>query len=159
MPISSEKVPNTALTGREVIELVCADVRRVLEADGQFVGPQAYRRYGCTLNIKFALDNPFYPSHHKIVKSGEPLPLAQPSEDAVERELELERTMDSPNAARAEIGLPITVPVNEVVNGQHVTTYREVEVDPNDAPLPQVVVKDLTPAKPRGKAMGLKKDE
>lgn len=150
MPLSSEVVPNKALSGSELAQLMLHDLAQVLERDGMFTHYVAYGRVAYKVRIEIQMDNPTFPRHEvqtrARAKVGTPLegepPLAQPtSEDALDMILERDRVVDSPNAARVESGQPITV---QIVQEGKLRT-KEVRFDPDDVPEPQVVDRDLSP--------------
>jgi hypothetical protein len=148
--ISSERVPNKPLSGTELIEITCRDVREVMQRDGMFSEYMAYGRVAYTVTIRYHLANPINPEHEVKVR-----PKPRPGEEAIEgapplRDIDGEdaviaieryREIVSPNAARIANNLPITVVTHQ--DGKMVT--RQVKYDPGMVPpQPAPVDRDLS---------------
>lgn len=114
-PLQSEIVPNLPLSGKELAEIIKADIAARIDSDGMFTAYVGYGRVTYEVVVKMHLDNFSYPEHEVRTRTrptdkveGVP-PLKDPSEDAVELELERSRKIDSPNATRLEMGMPVKV--------------------------------------------------
>lgn len=130
MPASNEIVANRPLSGTELRNIILRDVDNMLSRDGMFTPHIGYGRAAYEIVIKLHLDNPGYPHHDVVVQSREPAkgdtsttadvhkpPLQNPSEDSVVAGMERTRNIDSPNLARLELELPITVQVRDGQSG------------------------------------------
>lgn len=128
MPTAREIVAQRPLQGAELSKIIVADVTNILSQSGLFCGHVAYGRCAYEVRVILHLDNPAYPTVTETVRSkayprdvtegehGSPelgsvetLPLRDPSADAYLAADELHREILSPNAARVEHSLPITV--------------------------------------------------
>lgn len=123
MPASNELVSNRPLSGTELREIMLKDLANMLDKDGMFAPHIGYARAAYRITVKLHVDNPMYPEHNVSVQSKaparntkdearkmlEPPPLAKPGEEAVVAAATRERTIESPNGARLEHNLPITV--------------------------------------------------
>lgn len=127
MPTSRELVSNRALTGTELQRIILSDVSAMLEADGFLSQHIAYGRIAYEVRLVLHMDNPFMPSASNSVSSrsrtqkqvesdpalaaiADAPPLSPPlTEDATLHATERSRTIESPNLARIEHGLPVTV--------------------------------------------------
>lgn len=153
MPLSTEHVPNKALNGRELIEIVVNDVRRVLEQHGLFSVYVAYPRVAYKIQLHFEFPNPFQKSTDVLITPATapqpkdnilvpPLDFAEGEDEIVEVQLESEREVESPNQARIDNLLPITVTVQD----QGKTVERKINYDPSDYPAGKPPVdRDLSP--------------
>lgn len=145
MPTSKELVTNKPLAGAEIAKIVQADVARVMQNSGLFSGQIAYGRISWDIRVILHMDNPAYPTATEIVQSKpypkditdhapelaavESFPLRDTTADAYLAADNLHRDIQSPNAARVEHGLPVTV----TRRGQNSETKEEQIVYPTDA--------------------------
>jgi hypothetical protein len=122
MPLSTETIPQKGLSGRELQELIVGDLKELLSRDGMFQPHVAYGRISYEVEVRLHLDNFTYPKHLAILKSKsskekpqvENAPkLKDPSEGAIELDLQRTRNVVSPNATRIAEGMPVRVQVVE----------------------------------------------
>ncbi len=146
MPLSSEIVSNRSLSGRELLELVVADLRAMLERDGLFSPYVAFGRIAYDVEVRLHMDNLTYPEHKSRAASRPPV-LPDPSPDAIQVAKVRSREIRSPNVARIEAGLPICVQTR--VGDQLVT--KELHYGAEDLPVrgPVPVDTDLSPGTAR----------
>lgn len=123
MPASNETVNNRPLSGSELRQIILADVGNILDKDGMFAPHIGYGRVAYEITIKLHIDNPMYPEHKTVVasqpaarndpnpekKALEAPPLRNTTDESVAMGMVRERTIDSPNAARLEHELPVTI--------------------------------------------------
>src|SRR5438552_15397899 len=125
MPTSKDLVANRPLRSEELAKIVLADVERILDGSGFFRGQIAYGRVAYEVRITLHIDNPSYPTDLTVVRSKgrsiqeveadpalaaiEPGPLKDTSSEAFLSATEFHRDIQSPNAARVEHSLPITI--------------------------------------------------
>lgn len=121
MPTSKEVVPNRPLAGHELRDIMLKDFTAMISGDGMFSAHMGYRRVAYEISIKLHLDNPLHPEHKNKRRSKEPAKNAdeitkltaaypmQPGEDVVAAGVTRAREIDSPNAARIEFDLPVTI--------------------------------------------------
>lgn len=163
MPLSTEKIPNNPLSGREVLEVACARFREMLERDCYFGPGLAYGRVGMTITAVFDLGQAI--GRHEVQSYTKPdgaiegeAPLAN-GDDAQLVALEVEYKPENANLERVAHGLPIVTQVrNPQEPGQAFPSFRneEISYDKRDYPEPApAVFKDVTEEKTR--AMGLKR--
>lgn len=124
-PTSAEVIPNRALSGSELRELLVRDFTRALDAEGLLSAHLAYGRVSYTVGFRLHLDNPNRPTGGVDISSRIPAandrspapteapPLASPSADAVVGGMELSRSVTSPNAERLREGLPVRTDVRQ----------------------------------------------
>ena len=128
MTTSKELVSNKPLAGTELAEIIKADVARMCAESGFLAGQTAYSRIAYSLRLTLHLDLPSMPTATDRAESRpqasdaiaanpalgaiEPAPpLVQPSADAILSSTQLTREIASPNLARVEHSLPVTVEV------------------------------------------------
>ena len=127
MPTSRESVPNTALSGDEFKEVIRTRCDQLLANFGILAPNLAFGRVAFTITISLHVDNAMQPEHSTFtasrriatnVVSGNPAlaaieeaPLASPSPDAVVISRTADAKVDSPNAERVRLGLPVPVVV------------------------------------------------
>lgn len=127
MPARSELVSNRPLRGDELAKIIEADVHDVLSRDCMMTSRVAYGRISYELRVVLHMDNPAFPQSETIIRAKRPSdnlldlqpelaaiegapPLAKPlTEDAYVSATQRNRAIDSPNVARIEHGLPISV--------------------------------------------------
>ena len=114
MPLTTDKIPNKALNGREVLEIAVQEFRAMLERDCMFLKTVAYRRVGITFTAVFDFGNP-HPVHEVRsrvkaagVVEGE-APLTPEPEEGELRALERKVELENPNLERVHHDLPIKV--------------------------------------------------
>lgn len=154
MPASHETVPNRPLSGDEVRQIILKDVDNILTKDGMFAGHMGYGRISYRIRVEMQLDNPQFPEHKVEVTSRNPAKnfkpedprrsvAAPPMKSLVEGEpgapsdihsigVQRERVIDSPNHARLEHGLPITIDKKDLATGE----IKPIEVNYDAAGLP-----------------------
>jgi len=110
MPLN-EKVVNKGLSGEELKRLIEHDViHKLLPNEGLLSPYVSFGRFGYTITLKLHLDQPELRDYPPItVKGGESVPLVGPSEKAEVAAHTLTRTIDSPNAERVRVGIPIPI--------------------------------------------------
>lgn len=164
-PTSKEIVHQRPLQGAELSKIIVADVARVLADSGMFTGHVAYGRCAYEVRVILHLDNPAYPTVTETARStpyprdvtegehGQPelgaverLPLRDTSEDAYLAADELHRDIASPNAARVEHSLPITVTRRDQNSEtrEELVTYDKSTLDGQPNPNPAPVITDVT---------------
>lgn len=128
MPTSKELVANKPLAGPDLAKIIQSDVAQLLQRDGMFSPHVAYGRVSYEVRVTMHMDNPSYPTHVTTMRSekrsdnqvaAEPelaaiepdLPLKEPSLEEYVASVERQRRIDSPNLARIEHQLPVTVQV------------------------------------------------
>ena len=126
MPASSERVPNSPLSGHELVEIIKKDVADILGRDGLFTSNIAFPRVSYEVRVSVHMDNPMCPKHETVIQSRiaskqqvaanpelasiETPPLAEPlTESETVFSEETTRQVASPNMARIEAGLPIQI--------------------------------------------------
>lgn len=167
MPTSREIVAQRPLAGAELAKIIVADVTNVLGQSGLLVGHIAYGRVAYEVRVILHMDNPAYPKDETVVRSkpypkdvtegehGSPqlaaverLPLRNVSPDAYLAADELHREIASPNAARVENGLPITV-IRREQNSEtreELVTYNKDAIEGQANPNPEPILTDVTEA-------------
>src|SRR5271166_3137962 len=120
MPASAELVANKSLSGDELSRIILADTATLLANHGLLCSQMAFRRISYEVRLTLHLDLPSLPLAVETARSGRTpalcheaistaLPLPDASDAATFTSDELHRVIASPNAARLEQGLPITV--------------------------------------------------
>ena len=133
MPASHERVPNKALSGAELKEIIKKEVAKILDRDGMYSNNLAYGRVSFEVRVSLHLDNPRYPLHISEVLSRpaskqevetEPdlaalisPPLEDESDDAVIVSTEEQVAIASPNVARIENDMPLTITTKDMDTG------------------------------------------
>ena len=166
MSLKSDKLPNKALSGSELKEIITQHMRGVMDADWAFGHSVAYRRAAFTVTITCHLGQPI--GEHVVrsraradgVVEGE-APLADP-EDAEVVAVERSMTLDNPNLARIHHDLPVRVqesrppvasmepslpgePPQSVTNAFPDVITHELRYDKTDAPpMPPPVDRDVS---------------
>jgi hypothetical protein len=132
MPTHNESVPNRALSAVELKQILLDDFMRLLENEGMLAGTgMSFPRVGYTIGLALHLDNHLNSESH-VSDSSKPLahnvpddtpgkgvlftpPLA-PADDGVPAEVaatRLDRMIQSPNAERLRIGLPVPMEIRD----------------------------------------------
>lgn len=126
MPTSNELVANRPLAGSDLLKIIMEDVQRMLDGDAFLTGHVAYHRIAYELRLTLHMDNFSYPKSVTPVRSrprseterdDKPElaaiesgpPLVAPSKSAYLTSTELTRDIPSPNLARIEHGIPVTI--------------------------------------------------
>lgn len=165
MPTSKELVSNRPLQGAELTKIILSDVSRILSSSGLLSGHIAYGRVAYEVRVILHMDNPAYPRAEELIQSrpypkdvtegehGHPelasvesLPLKDVSPDAYLAADSLARDIQSPNAARVEHGLPITV-IHRTPNSEtreELVHYDKSALDGQANPNPDPVITDVT---------------
>jgi hypothetical protein len=135
MPTANETLPNRALTGEELKELLRQDFERLLDGEGLLQPYIAYGRVGYEIILRMHLDNQMNGTSESAIKSRQPArnadsqppidtpPLVGASKDALVAGTILERQIDSPNEERIRAGMPIPV---EVTQPDRTVTHEQV---------------------------------
>jgi hypothetical protein len=129
LPLSNETVPNKPLAAHELRQIIEKDVHDILMKDGMFTGVIAYGRVSYRVTVEVLLDNIQMPRHTSLTESKarpkdvlrtqpelaaiKPHPLDPRSPEAIVTSTQRERAITSPNLARMENGLPLTVEKRE----------------------------------------------
>lgn len=151
MPASHERVPNKPLSGTELMKIMENDVANTLRRDGMFSQNLAYGRVSYEIRISMHLDNYMYPEHVSVTLSKkaskqqiEANPelealLAPPIEDETEQAIivsqEVQAQILSPNVARIENDLPLTIAKRDMDTGHMIEvkqTYKGDMPDPSE---------------------------
>jgi hypothetical protein len=165
MPTSKEIVAQRPLQAAEARKIIVSDVDNILAQSGLFSGHIAYGRLAYEVRVILHMDNPAYPKDESVIRSkpypkdviegehGHPeleaiekLPLRDPSPDAYLAADELHREIVSPNAARVEHGLPITV-IRREQNSEtreELVHYDKSAIEGQANPNPEPVITDVT---------------
>jgi hypothetical protein len=164
LPTQKELVSNKPLSGPELAEIIKSDVARMLEGSGFTAGQTAYSRVGYELRLTLHLGLFGMSTSEDAARSRtqaadvvqansalaalEPFPLADP--DPVRTVLEstqMARDIESPNLARVEHSLPVTVDVKgqDGHTREELVTYTpsDVGMKAEEFPLPDLT--DVTP--------------
>lgn len=146
MPTRNELIPNRPLNGIELKQLILNDVASILNRDGMFREHMGYGRISYDVTIKLHLDNPSYPEHviqvasqppskqevqaGNLNRNNTPFPLDPPptGEEFVDG-FKRERTIDSPNQARLEHDMPVTVMHKDTKTGHMVESKVHITSD------------------------------
>jgi hypothetical protein len=125
--MGQEVQPNRPLSGKEYIEIILSDIRRVLEQDSMLASHIAYSQVGHSITVKIMTNNPIIPNWSNVSRSqkstpqqiedsGElaaiesfPIPRTE-DDEPIDFGEELTRQIISPNMSRIENGLG--VPIN-----------------------------------------------
>jgi len=134
MPASHEKIPNRALSGYELAQIIKKKVDEKLSRDGMFTVNIAYERVSFEVMVTVHMDNPHYPQHvSQILSTGpskqevaknpelgslETFPLSGNLEDEIVFGEETKVVIQSPNMARVENDLPILEQKLDLGTGQ-----------------------------------------
>lgn len=156
MPTSREIVSNKPLTGSELQSIMRKDFEELLRTDGLLGGMVAFGRVSYEVRVIIHMDNYSYPTHQTSAHSrrlpGDQLadhpdlaaletglPLSAPSPLSFVVDQELHRDINSPNVARIENGLPVTIQRRDADGG---STEQSVQYPPEMAeargPVPTV---------------------
>lgn len=144
MPTSKELVVNRPLRGTELAKIVMADVASMLAKDTMLANHIAYGRitYSVRLTLHLDAQQPYVatavsraPSDNQAeadpsllsIATGPTLP--DPSKDAYLSSVERTREIQSPNMARIEHGLPVTI----LAQGEHGHAVEKEVVYPPEA--------------------------
>lgn len=148
MPTSREVAVNRPLSGTELKSLIIADFTRMLDEEGMLSHHIAYGRVSYDLRLRMHVDNAMQgtseitqksrpiagniisPDHPEL-SAVESAPLVDPSDQSAVVGLELHREMDSPNAERVRLGLPVPIETTQ----QDGTKQTEQVVYPPDPAL------------------------
>jgi hypothetical protein len=128
-PTSRESVPNTALSGGEVREVIRRRCDDLLAEFGILSDQMSFGRIAFTVAITVQVDNAMQREHSITAASRrvatnivaetpglaaiEPAPLADASPDSVVISLTADSAVDSPNAERVRVGIPVPVMVRQ----------------------------------------------
>jgi hypothetical protein len=130
MPSLKEIVVNTALSGEELKVVLRDYFERLLTAEGMLTPNAAFGRVSFTLALRLHIDNPWmrdYPAttfkseraspaaiaEQPSLVALERTPLADPSPDAAKHTTTLHANVESPNAERVRLGIPVPVVVEQ----------------------------------------------
>jgi hypothetical protein len=139
MPVSTEVIPNRALSGEEVAQLILEDCERLIANESLLAPHLAYGRVSYSVTLTLHIDNQFIPVSTSFVNSErkgsnlvgtedkpgampelsalEPAPpLASPSSEAILSAAKVERNVTSPNAERLRTGQGVPADVRQPDN-------------------------------------------
>jgi hypothetical protein len=131
MALSTERVVNRPLSGKELRKVILDHVEEMLAKDGMLAEYIGYGRVAFTVRVELHLDNPSTPKHVVRMRAsaeapleGAP-PLENPSGEAVATGSERVVTVDSPNLTRMYHDMPIHVYRNDGKGGvaEHPVAY------------------------------------
>lgn len=148
-PTSKELVANRPLRGDELSKIIQADVAEILSRDCMLTTRVAYGRVSYTVRVVLHMDNPSFPESTSVLQSQRrsdnevelapelaaiegPPPLKGATEESYVSAQERTREIDSPNVARIENGLPITVLRPGFDTGGNATTVEEQVTYPSE---------------------------
>jgi hypothetical protein len=124
MPTSKELVANRPIAGSDLAKIMLRDLEILLNNDGLLSGHIAYGTVAYEIRYTMHMDNPMLPkstqrlTSRKAPDNADPdapetaiteFPLKEHSPKAAISSTERHRKIDSPNLARIETGLPVTV--------------------------------------------------
>jgi hypothetical protein len=125
MPAGREKVVNKALSGAELRKVIDQDWQALLDNHGLLSSMIAFGRVGYDIILKLHVDNAQRPdgdisktsraiarnvvAEQPELAAVETAPLVDPSPDAFVDATRLHRNIDSPNAERVRVGIPVPV--------------------------------------------------
>ena len=148
MPASNERVPNRHLSGTELREIIEKDVHSILTRDGMFSNHLGFARVAYEVRVSIHLDNPMYPHHVSTIESKkasiqqvdlnpaleaiETPPLHSTSGEEVLFSEELHRQILSPNAARVENDMPLTIDRRNLDTGAVEQVQQKFKGEPPD---------------------------
>lgn len=149
MPASNERVPNKALSGTELKQIILNQITATLDRDGMLSNNIAFGRVSFEVRVSMHLDNPMYPLHtievlsvpaskQQIVAKPELAaielgPLVEPlSEDERMPSTELATQIASPNMARVSNGMPLQIQKRNLNTGQMETVEQKFVGDMPD---------------------------
>lgn len=156
MPTSNEIASNRPLSGTELRQIMLNDLANILSLDGMFSLHIGYGRVSYKLRVEVQIDNPAYPKHtvqtqakaaavnepDETLRALTPPPIPSPSEASVFAASERTRVIDSPNHARLEHNLPITILQRDGNDG--ILKEREVHYNNEGLEPGNVVDEDVT---------------
>lgn len=160
MPTAKEIVENRPLTGTELQTIIRNDFETMLSKQPMLNGIMAFGRVSYEVTLKIHIDNPSHPHHVFMHKSRpatvaekiespskealEPFPLTGPSDDSLIMATETSHVIQSPNRARVEDGLPVSISVRN--QGGHLeekqVQYPAEQLPP--AEIPSRVTRDVS---------------
>lgn len=153
MPLSTERVNNKPLSGKELGQVVLADIKAVIERDAMFSEFAAFGRVAYKVTVELEMANPTYPKHETVAQA----PITQLEGTQLEgvpplRKVEgkvgkvhktRERLMDNPNLSRMANDLPITI--QTTLGGEPITqtvSYDKGEFEPPNPPIDRDLVEE-----------------
>jgi hypothetical protein len=140
-PTSKELVSNRPLAGTELAAIIESDIHRMVSESGFLAGQSAYSRIAYDIRVTLHLDLPAMPTAVEVTQSRpapaidtdhaamEPFPLSDSSPESILTSSGLSREITSPNLARVEHSLPVTV---DVLGGDGHTREELVQYRPID---------------------------
>lgn len=172
MPASNEGIRQKSLSGPELVKIIERDVHEMLTRDGMFNINIAFPRVSYEVRVTMHMDNPLYPTHvnsafsrpaskQEVEKEPslaaiETLPLQEPltDEETVFAE-ERHREIASPNMARVEHELPLTVEKRNHDSGHFETKEITFKGDLPDPATVGNIVSDSSPIENARAVLGL----
>lgn len=145
MPISTDIIPNSPLSGIEFKKVILKRLEDVLDADGLFSALVAFNQASWKILLEVHLDTPSHPVHTVHANEGE-IPLGTPGE--IIAGLEISDKFTSANTTRVEndLSIPYTVRVGMELKHMEFMQSKEGLPNPNDPP----VVVDVSEQLARG---------
>jgi hypothetical protein len=107
-----ERVANKPLSGDEIKSAIRADFNKLLDNEGLLSSYIAHGRVAYDVILRLHMDNPFNPESESHIASV-PATITNPSPELVVAEDRVSRSIDSPNAERLRMGMPVPVEVKQ----------------------------------------------
>lgn len=136
MPISTDIIPNSPLSGLEFKKVILKRLEQTLDADGLFSAFVAFNQASWKIVLEVHMDNPTHPVHTVHVREGE-IPLGTVGE--IVAGLEITDKFTSANTTRVENDLPIPHTIRVGMELKHLEFLQSKEGLPNPNDPPQVV--------------------
>jgi hypothetical protein len=149
-PSNLEAVSNKVLSGHELAKIILADVERLLQNDGLLSNHIGFGRITYEIIVRKHMDNFMLPTDTSFLvsqkKNDTPVEdgpqLKNPSVDAIVDAQRVTREIDSPNAERVRMGLPVPVDVRQqdgTTTAEFITYPKQPELNSGN-----VTVDDVT---------------
>lgn len=153
MPTANERVENKGLDGQELLTCILNDVRTMLERDAMFSKRLSYDRAAYRFKIQLFMQNPTYPEH---VNQGSSAPPAKGGDksggrgaldtpdkiaggkNVVKEGKQRDRVIDSPNLARIDNKLPLSVQMRDPESGRIVERQQQFDGEGGGADYPDL---------------------
>jgi|HubBroStandDraft_5_1064220.scaffolds.fasta_scaffold03372_5 hypothetical protein len=111
MPLSTEKLPNRALSGEELGEILIEEFRRIIARDYRFLKTVAYKRAAATilLTVDLGYPHPVMEGKSRLAGLVAEAPITPEPEEHEVAATEVSVKLENPNLDRVHHGLPIKV--------------------------------------------------
>lgn len=163
--MGQEVQPNKPLSGKEYIEIILSDIRRILEQDSMLASHIAYSQVGHSVTVKIMTNNPIIPNWSNVSRSQKstpqqiaeneelaaihtfPIPRTE-EDEPIDFGEELTRKIISPNMSRIEngLGVPISIRGIDGDTKEEKAVYDPESIADNPELADVVTQRELTPA-------------